>query len=714
MDVIAEITRRPADVTTITQVEQIRYGARFPPDYGLWCLQQAVTSSSRQWIRYLLHQSRDAIVCKRHDQGLTLKVMLEHTENVSEVRQILNQEILGCHLDEINLSAHRKQQGYHADQEKKHHEWIAYVRSVASELHTGRCDPNVLYLIASAYYGLLPEAPGDSPEERVRTLFRDDDQLIEAAFFGVLGTLHRDDIPDVDKIVDLTGSGREHRIGYAFLAALELTHGCLVSDLQTNQALAFFYSTPSARLRQSQYPGWYRELLVRAPATVANILVKCVVAGLRNGTDDDSLVYHLLIDKNHAGVAQHAISPLLDRFPLRCKVRQLRVLDYLLHTGLRYLDLRRYQQLIAERLSLTSMSVPQRVHWLAMGVVTAPDTYLVRLQEFVKRREARITHLVDFLAHAGPTVDDLSVPALKYLIGLLGSTVGRWPAHDSNLPSTAGGASSCVYEMIQWLAIQPDPEAGAALDSLVSCTSLDTWRDTLTSARDRQRVIRRDAGYQHPSLAQVRSTLRNGPPANAGDLAALLTDRLDEMAVRISTGNTDDWRQYWNVDQHRRPCTPRPENSCRDALLSDLRQILPKEVDAQPEGAYANDRRSDIRITCGDFHVPVEAKKNTHRDLWSAIRRQLIRQYASDPATGGYGIYLVFWFGAPDTPRPPGGGAPPDSPDALREQLEATLTADERRRISVRVIDVSAPPKPTRRSERSLTVAGAAPTSAPT
>ena len=235
--------------------------------------------------------------------------------------------------------------------------------------------------------------------------------------------------------------------------------------------------------------------------------------------------------------------------------------------------------------------------------------------------------------------------------------------------------------------------AGATLDALLADTALSFLRAILGPARDRQLVVRREAGYQHPGAAQVRSTLRNGPPANPGDLAALITDRIDELAVRIRTANTDDWRQYWNVDQYERPCEPKPENSCRDALLSDLQQKLPPEEDAQPEGAYANDRRSDVRVSCRGFHVPVEAKRNSHRDLWSAIHGQLIKQYANDPATGGYGIYLVFWFGTQGTPRPPGGGVPPNCPDALQAQLEASLAEDERRRISVRVIDVSAPPR---------------------
>ena len=137
-----------------------------------------------------------------------------------------------------------------------------------------------------------------------------------------------------------------------------------------------------------------------------------------------------------------------------------------------------------------------------------------------------------------------------------------------------------------------------------------------------------------------------------------------------------------------KPCSPKNENSCRDALLSDLRQLLPKGVDAQPEGHYAKDRRADIRVSCLDFQVPVEVKKNNHRDLWSACKNQLIKQYTTGPATSGYGIYLIFWFGK-DCTKPPPRDTRPYSPQKLREQLKATLSEDEARKISVCVIDVS-------------------------
>ena len=76
-------------------------------------------------------------------------------------------------------------------------------------------------------------------------------------------------------------------------------------------------------------------------------------------------------------------------------------------------------------------------------------------------------------------------------------------------------------------------------------------------------------------------------------------------------------------------------------------------MDAQPEGRYANDTRADIRVACNDFHVPLEIKRHYHPKLWTAARDQLIAKYTANPATGGYGIYLVLWFGETKAPRTP-------------------------------------------------------------
>ena len=160
------------------------------------------------------------------------------------------------------------------------------------------------------------------------------------------------------------------------------------------------------------------------------------------------------------------------------------------------------------------------------------------------------------------------------------------------------------------------------------------------------------------------------------------------LADRIRSSNTDDWRQYWNEGAYGRPESPKIEEHCRDALLSDLRKELPAGVIAEPEVEYANGKRADIGVFYGEFNVPVEIKRDQDPRLWSALRDQLIAQYASGSATDEHGVYLVFWFGDGKIPPPPQGRRP-TGPAELRQRLKEQLTESERRRIAVRVIDVS-------------------------
>ena len=183
--------------------------------------------------------------------------------------------------------------------------------------------------------------------------------------------------------------------------------------------------------------------------------------------------------------------------------------------------------------------------------------------------------------------------------------------------------------------------------------------------------------------------LDNLKPTNAADLAALTMDILFDVAKKIRDGNTSDWRQYWNMDSPNQPDTPKHEDLCRDTLLSDLRlKLEPLGIDSQPEGRYTDDNRADIRVAYGDFNVPVEIKKSTHRDLWRAIREQLIAKYTRDPGADGYGIYLVFWFGKQDCQLSPEGIRPKGAHE-LQKRLLDTLSPDEKFKISICVIDVS-------------------------
>ena len=191
-----------------------------------------------------------------------------------------------------------------------------------------------------------------------------------------------------------------------------------------------------------------------------------------------------------------------------------------------------------------------------------------------------------------------------------------------------------------------------------------------------------------PTSQRFRRLSRTRSRANPADLVALVAEELEMLAAQIRRGNTDDWRQYWNEDGRRRVVRPKHEESCRDALLSDLRQRLPDGVDAQPEAQYTHGNRADIRVSFNGHGIPVEIKKDSHRRLWSAIADQLVAKYTSAPESFGYGIYLVLWFGGADMPVPPSGRRP-KTPGELSKRLEGQLADPWRHRVRVIVIDVS-------------------------
>jgi hypothetical protein len=248
--------------------------------------------------------------------------------------------------------------------------------------------------------------------------------------------------------------------------------------------------------------------------------------------------------------------------------------------------------------------------------------------------------------------------------------------------------SRFLDRVINELASRPCSGATAALEELVENPELASWNAALSAARTAQAALRRDAEYSSPTLQQTCATLGRGRPANACDLSALVVDKIEETALRIRTANSNEWRQYWNEDGRGKPLDPKPEGSCRDALLAALRASLSGLANSEPEGQQVNQTRADLVITSGKFKIPVEVKRNSHHQLWSAINDQLIPKYTLDPATGGYGIYLVFWFGVEHQKKRPD-GVQPATPQRLAELLRESLNEDQGRKIDICVVDVS-------------------------
>ena len=670
-----------------SKVQYRLYGASPPADFGLWCLKQADALADTKPLiaEYLLGRA--------FNEGLSREVLQEYTQKNEKLKAYLDQ--LLDSVAEVTESEEQQRQEERQEEQERQQQKEHYIRSNKDALCENRAEPALLYDLARVYFGHFDGLSGDDGPEIVAKLLRGDRGLINAILQSLQRVLNREDVPDIDEILGLRERGRMHYLGLPFLAGLaELERTAPEEDPSQwgddliRKAIAFYYCycTSHANYR----PEWYQRLLATRSETVAKVQVQFAVSEFRSGREHIYKFWELAHDPSHAQVAKHASLPLLRAFPTRCKLNQIQSLDYLLWAAIQHADRVSLQELIKKKLSSNSMNVAQRMHWLAASIIISPRAYNDLLSD-VRDRKGRTRHLAQFFFFK-PSPPELRVEVLELLINLVGSYAGpdQWWQEEGQVTPVMQ-ASRFLNGLIQRLAASPTKNASDALDQLLADPALSRWRDALSRAQDAQRVTWRDASYRHHTIEQVCQTLNDGTPANPGDLAALVMHRLRELADQIRRGNTDDWSQYWN-EPHKKSPTPKHEDRCRDALLSDLqlRLRLPQGVDAQPEGQYANDKRADIRISYEDFQVPVEIKKNMHRDLWSALRNQLIAQYTSDPDTDGYGIYLVFWFGKDRTQPPPSGTRPANS-EELKTRLEATLSPDEARKISVCVIDVSRP-----------------------
>ena len=670
------------------------HGSTLPPDFGLWTLERAIQllETNPRLSEFFLQSAVRLHNEQIGNQGLTRSALVERIRGHERLEnQLAN--LLDPPTHPAELERRQRIEKYDEEDKRRKDQWIDYVRTNADALRENRAVPALLHDLAMAYYGEFPALDTNvTPEQRIREQLGTDEDLTKAALTGLRETIWRDDVPEIEEIIRLRSESSMHYLALPFLAGVdeiqrtEPAELCQLNESQMRKALAFYYCTPVYGGNDAR---WYLMWLDSSPDLVADVLIECAVSAIRSGEEIIPDLERLAHIKNHAQVARHASMPILRAFPVRCALKQIRALDSMLWSALQHVDNVSLQRLVEKKLSHRSMTVAQRVHWLAAGVLLAPGKHLNPLEHFVGGREARIRQLAAFLCSGDrlpSLLDNLPVPSLKLFVGLLGCSFQPHASYGFVVPTIEGSAK--VEFMIQQLATRPGQDATQALKDLSLDPELRLWRDMLYRSLDAQRVLHRDAAYRRPSVKQICRTLGNQAPANPSDLAVLTSDRLCDLADEIRTGNTDDWRQYWSEDAHGRPATPKHEDSCRDALLSDLRAQLPGGVDAQPEGQYAGDKRADIRVSYEDFNVPVEIKKSTHRDLWSAARNQLIAKYTSDPATRGYGVYLVFWFGESDC-QPAPSGPRPSTAEELRRRLQATLTDDEARKISICVVDVS-------------------------
>ena len=666
------------------------FGSSLSTNFGQWCVEQslALAESMPRTSKSLMGLAVRECRFRQDYEGPTLEEIKARVASRNSLHSELERMLSPTPISPRQLEIERRDKEFRERMERKEGEWLEYVRSNRAALKENQAAPALLHEMADAYFGDLVIDDNKAGIKGLGRCLSSDMELVEAALAGLRATINRPDMPDAEEIISLYLDSRLHYLCLPFIAGL--VEFCASADSSLSQlsekqiriAIACYYcATPS-----HESPSWYKRIVEERPDIVSDVLIRLATTSLRSGKEHIRGLWELATDEAHAEVARLSALPILRSFPTRCKNKQLDALHWLLLAAIRNVVRDSLNDLIAKKAALKSMNVSQRAYWLAAGLVTLPKFHVAQIESFVADSERRTRHVARFFSERW--FDHQFDSAIA---GALISLIGRWYgpelAHPNGLVTPAARASQMVTGSINQIASSPSVEAKTVLEELCNDDHLGRWSTYLSRARDNQRIIYRDALYEHPSPKQIENTLKGEVPTNAGDLAALVSDELNELARYIPDDSSNPWRLFWNEDKGK-PNVPKYENSCRDALINLLKPRLLHEIELQPEAQYVHGNRADIRATYDGFSVPIEIKTNGHRELWSALERQLIKKYTREPESGGLGIYLVFWFGAKYMQAAPDGRRP-ESPKELKLLLEEPLNTEQRLKISVCVIDVS-------------------------
>lgn len=668
------------------------YGAPAPDDAGSWYLLLAKSCADDDLRRQLVSESFQ-LTHQRNGPNTAIELLgkwsSDHPIDAAWVAAELQcqyppSESTQQDVDfDINAKERKAEETRHT---------IAFFRETLPSFVNGPAHMGALVEVADAYLNIYSDSKGETPGERLLGLLNSNVAWVELALHGLRQSLFRTDLPSAAQIVDLNAKGQRYHLAMPCLAAMELRYTenpTTALDLPhaVLEAVAAFHLTNHF----GNTSDWFKQVLAQRPAVLADVMHRLLSRQITSKTEHVESLYTLARDADYASIAKQISPELIADFPVKASEKQLKNLRLLIVSMLSHLDRDIQLKLIANKLSAKVMDVAQRVYWLTAGVLLAPELYLERTQQFVEKTQVRASHVFALIHEYGNRDGlqaDLPATTQAFLVSLLGprSSPKEPPSGRAYRVTHEMEMGEYVAGLISALAGNPEDAAMQALTALQQRQDMKHWQDTLSRALYDQRVTRRKALFRPASVSAVCNTLANLKPANAADLSALTVDHLTQLASEIRNGNTNDYRQYWAG------ATPRIEDDCRDTLLSDLKPRLARVgVLAEPEGRYADEKRADIKVTALPHHIPVEIKRETHPDVWKAIAEQLIAKYGREPASEGYGIYLVFWFTGDMKAAPIDGGGKVKTPKELQQRLAATVPEQLRDKIAVLVVDCSKP-----------------------
>lgn len=667
-----------------------------PADWYEWLLDQASVTNDETLARYCFSDAAYVALNPRPDFTLSMEAVEEwvrmNQDKWPEAGEWLK-NAWSESLDDWKGEEKKRQAKYDAERAVLRQERRRYIEPHLASMAAGSAPAGLMHQIALAYDSRYTDIHGDTPAERVQDFLGGSIKEAKSAISGLEATLARTDLPDVDDILKTDLGGHSHFIRPACLRGASLAFERDPKAISSwpdglVRKLAAFWLTEGV----GDQPEWFSVVAATRPTVVAPVLEKYAVQTIRRRPETGVTgLWPLAREDRYAELARLVVPAILRAFPVRANEKQLRILNAeLLPAAMRYLSPKELTTLLAKRTDLKSLDVAQRIAYLVAGLGMDGEGCSRRLLKLVGASESRAAHVgraLDWQGERSKSMIPLPVRVTGRIIELIAPHTSPEHPTGAHWVGDAEHRRDWVSHLINQLASAASAEAADEIARLAGSRKLARWKLALESAAFDQSRAMRDATFRQASVEDVANVLANKAPANSRDLAALILDHLRNVEAHLHGDDTNGLLLFRRDDRR----TPKTENECRDILLYRMRdRLLGLGVNLEKEGQAAHDSRVDLRAESlregRRFAVPIEIKKEDHRELWSAWRTQL-RTYTLDPASDGVGIYLALWFG--QKPKATPEGERPSTPQQLLALLSAMVPEEDRFRVHVTVLDLS-------------------------
>ena len=706
LDILEYCFDRSTSNIEFSKYQSRLHSAKPPAAIGLWHLEKASKAKGAETTRLHLREMFGWLAAGVGADGLSLET-IESWANTPErstlVASFLSQEWAPATESVQHVQMLASIRNREARLAAERCERTNEIRRHLHEIQAGTASPGWMNELAGVWFGLYTDVSGDTPEQRFASYVDGYGiELHKAAEEGFRQSVERADLPSPGEIFGLHLQGRQYLICSPCLAGMDLllSDGSRtfddLSDDVCRKMIAFKLTDGFSG------SGWFDYLATSRPGVFSEILISYITKCFQANKEHVSCV-HNLVGEKYAVVATLSLFPILEAAPIKAP----KILPYLLvmmKVALR-IDPDKLRSLCKIKIDTARMDPEQKVYWLGLDALLSPSAETeTKLLSYVARSSIRSTYLASFFN----TRFDREVLVWMTSPTLMGRLVESITPHalisfEAGWVSDERQRGQQVLDYIERLASMSSEAATNEINRLLGLPSLKKLKLYLENARHQQAIRRRESSFRFPTLREAAQVLENGAPTSHADLAVLVLDHLDQIAYEIQHENDDGYAFFWNVE-NKKPVSHREENRCRDEVLRRLRARLDRlGISCEPEADYVRDKRADIQVSyLNKFKLPIEIKGYWHKELWTALRSQLIVQYTTAPLASGFGLYLILWFGQDnEVPQDQSGnllasicmrnesGKKPTSPQELQQRLEAQLETTERDRVFVRVLDVS-------------------------